>query len=141
MGDLMSTIKANDLTNTTGGIPTVKGQRLIPTAWVNFDGTAVGSTSGTVAIRDSENVSSITDNGVGDYTANFSTAMANANYAPSFNSATGSLNTYIHITDFGTPATGSIQFKTKYHNSSSDTGSGTAADYAYISVIILGGQA
>ena len=72
----MSTIKANDLTNVTGGIPTVKGQRLIPTAWVNFDGT------GTVAIRDSENVSSITDLGTGAYRVNFATNMANANYCP-----------------------------------------------------------
>ena len=75
MGDyLMSLIKANDLTNVTGGIPTVKSQQLIPTAWVNFNGI------GTVAIRDSENVSSITDNGTGDYSLNFSTAMANADY-------------------------------------------------------------
>lgn len=44
-------------------------------AWVNFDGT------GTVAIRASGNVSSITDNGTGDYTVNFTTAMADANYA------------------------------------------------------------
>jgi hypothetical protein len=76
MGDyLMSLIKANNITNTTGGIPTVKGQKLIPTAWVNFNGT------GTVAIRDSENVSSITDNGTGHYSINFSVAMANTNYA------------------------------------------------------------
>jgi hypothetical protein len=44
-------------------------------AWVNFNGT------GTVAIRASYNVSSITDNGTGDYTVNFTTAMADANYA------------------------------------------------------------
>jgi hypothetical protein len=44
-------------------------------AWVNFNGT------GTVAIRASGNVSSITDNGVGDYTVNFATAMVDANYA------------------------------------------------------------
>jgi hypothetical protein len=44
-------------------------------AWVNFNGT------GTVAIRASGNVSSITDNGVGDYTVNFTTAMSDANYA------------------------------------------------------------
>lgn len=44
-------------------------------AWVNFNGT------GTVAIRASGNVSSITDNGTGDYTVNFSTAMADANYS------------------------------------------------------------
>lgn len=44
-------------------------------AWVNFNGT------GTVAIRASGNVSSITDNGTGDYTVNFTTAMPNANYS------------------------------------------------------------
>jgi hypothetical protein len=44
-------------------------------AWVNFNGT------GTVAIRASYNVSSITDNGTGDYTVNFTTAMTDANYS------------------------------------------------------------
>ena len=44
-------------------------------AWVNFNGT------GTVAIRASYNVNSITDNGTGDYTVNFTTAMVDANYA------------------------------------------------------------
>jgi hypothetical protein len=44
-------------------------------AWVNFNGT------GTVAIRASGNVSSITDNGTGDYTINFTTAMPDADYA------------------------------------------------------------
>ena len=43
-------------------------------AWVNFNGT------GTVAIRASGNVSSITDKGVGHYTVNFSTAMPDINY-------------------------------------------------------------
>lgn len=46
-------------------------------AWVNFNGT------GTVAIRASGNVSSITDNGTGDYTVNFTTAMPDANYSMS----------------------------------------------------------
>jgi len=44
-------------------------------AWVNFKGTD------TVTIRASGNVSSITDNGAGDYTINFTTAMSDANYA------------------------------------------------------------
>ncbi len=44
-------------------------------AWVNFNGT------GTVAIRSSYNVSSITDNGTGIYTVNFATALSDANYA------------------------------------------------------------
>jgi hypothetical protein len=44
-------------------------------AWVNFNGT------GTVAIRASGNVSSITDNGTGQYTVNFTTAMPDSNYS------------------------------------------------------------
>jgi hypothetical protein len=44
-------------------------------AWVNFNGT------GTVAIRSSGNVTSITDNGTGDYRVNFTTAMSDANYS------------------------------------------------------------
>lgn len=44
-------------------------------AWVNFNGT------GTVAIRSSANVTSITDNAVGDYTVNFTTALVDANYS------------------------------------------------------------
>jgi hypothetical protein len=44
-------------------------------AWVNFNGTS------TVAIRASGNVSSITDNGTGDYTVNFTTAMPDANFS------------------------------------------------------------
>lgn len=47
-------------------------------AWVNFNGT------GTVAIRAGFNVSSITDNGTGNYTVNFATALADANYAAVF---------------------------------------------------------
>lgn len=43
-------------------------------AWVNFNGT------GTVAIRTSYNVSSITDNGVGDYTVNFASGLVDGNY-------------------------------------------------------------
>ena len=53
-----------------GSIATAYGCR----AWVNFNGT------GTVAIRASGNVSSITDRGTGLYTINFTTAMPNANY-------------------------------------------------------------
>jgi hypothetical protein len=54
-----------------GSVATAYGCR----AWVNFNGT------GTVAIRASGNVSSITDNGTGNYTINFTTALPDANYA------------------------------------------------------------
>lgn len=65
----MSTLRVNTLQNTSGvEVYTAK-------AWVNFNGT------GTVAIRASGNVSSITDNGAGDYTINFTVAMVDTNYA------------------------------------------------------------
>lgn len=73
----MSTLRVANL-QSTAGTQTVTQDRLYrgaATAWVNFNGT------GTVAIRDNYNVSSITDNGVGDYTVNFTTALANANYS------------------------------------------------------------
>jgi len=64
-------ITAAKLDGAQSGSAPIYGAR----AWVNFNGT------GTVAIRASGNVSSITDNGTGDYTANFTTAMPDGNYA------------------------------------------------------------
>ena len=68
-------VVVSTLNDDTGVLQTQNGMRGIAKAWVNFNGT------GTVAIRDSFNVSSITDNGTGDYTVNFTTAMPNANYS------------------------------------------------------------
>jgi hypothetical protein len=82
-----------------GSVATAYGCR----AWVNFNGT------GTVAIRASGNVSSITDLGVGNYRANFTTAMPDVNY-----SATTGLTSYNLGTDYRYPthitatATGSV---------------------------------
>ena len=61
-------------------------------AWVNFNGT------GTVAIRGSGNVTSITDNGTGDYTINFTTALTDANYAPVVGMRRGTSNNDLRIT-------------------------------------------
>ena len=78
----------------TGGI----NQARVAKAWVNFNGT------GTVAIRSSYNVSSITDNGTGDYDMNFSTAMADSNYCPVSGGPgqAGSHTTCMLITDYTT---------------------------------------
>jgi hypothetical protein len=62
------------LNDDTGVLATQNGMRGIAKAWVNYNGSGA-------AIRNSFNVSSITVNGAGDYTVNFTTAMANANYA------------------------------------------------------------
>lgn len=69
----MSTLRVNNITDTSGGSSSLSVPGAAK-AWVNFNGT------GTVAIRAQLNVSSITDNGVGDYTVNFTNALADANY-------------------------------------------------------------
>ena len=65
-------------------------------AWVNFNGT------GTVAIRASANVSSITDNGVGNYTMNFTNAMPDINYV---GLTGGAYNRYVSTTNADNSAT------------------------------------
>jgi hypothetical protein len=64
----------SDGTNTTSSTNAIMGSAK---AWVNFNGT----TSSPSTIRGSFNVSSVTKNGTGDYTVNFTTALADANYA------------------------------------------------------------
>jgi hypothetical protein len=102
-------------------------------AWVNFDGT------GTVAIRGSGNVSSITDNGTGDYTVNFTTAMPDANYAwtasgnENTNLTTNSTPTYKTITTYQIAA--SLRFLSFFN--SRPTGSTYSNGVADMSLITL----
>jgi len=73
----MSTLRVSTLAN-QGGTQSTAIENAIngsAKAWVNFNG------AGTVAIRASYNVSSITDNNTGDYTVNFTNAFADANYS------------------------------------------------------------
>ena len=78
-------------------------------AWVNFDGT------GTVAIRASGNVSSITDNGTGTYTVNITNAMPDANYSVvlGLNAATdGAFIKLGKSSGIGVPTTSAFQVNT-----------------------------
>lgn len=87
-GTLVNLASTQTLTNKTLTTPNIDSAQFATVsgtapiypcrAWVNFNGT------GTPAIRGSGNVSSLTDNGVGDYTVNFTTAMSDANYSPVF---------------------------------------------------------
>lgn len=73
---------------------TATGEQMVCKAWVNFNGT------GTVAIRDSYNVSSITDLGTGNYRVNYTTNMADGNYSATVSghwSSTGSTTEHWHI--------------------------------------------
>lgn len=99
-------------------------------AWVNFNGT------GTVAILDSNNVTSITDNGVGDYTINFTIAMSSANYAWS-QSCKGNVASTASFTigqdDGDAKSTTALQIRAKFVSSSVTE----YRDYASISVNVF----
>jgi hypothetical protein len=94
-------------------------------AWVNFDGT------GTVAIRASGNVSSITDNGTGDYTVNFTTAMPDANY-----SVVGTCRGQNDV-DANSTITGSGTLATTTARISTKNGANAAVDSSAVNVAVF----
>jgi len=98
-------------------------------AWVNFNGT------GTVAIRASGNVSSITDNGTGDYTINFTNAMPDANYSFSGFCTSSSSRALIFTDNPITYATGSLRISAGYVNDL--TGSTAKADPNFVNINIF----
>jgi hypothetical protein len=110
------------ITTTTGSAP-YYGAR----AWVNFNG------SGTVSIRASVNVSSISDNGTGDYTVNFSTAMPDANYNISGscgrNGSGANANIMSVADNTSAPTTSAVRINTRGDN-------GTSTDIDLVSVSI-----
>jgi len=86
-----------------GSVATAYGCR----AWVNFNGT------GTPAIRASANVTSITDNGTGDYTVNFTNALPDANYSAISNVDAATANIYSSCIKYGVaPTTSAIRLST-----------------------------
>lgn len=78
----------------------------IAKAWVKFNGT------GTVAIVDDFNVDSITDDGTGDYTITFTTALDSANYVAAGMAGHTSNGGYIRLRNGETPAAGSCKIST-----------------------------
>lgn len=74
-------------------------------AWVNFNGT------GTVAIRASGNVSSITDNGSGSYTVNFATALQDTNYVVNGISRTDGNLSYVTLPSAGVKTTSAVELR------------------------------
>jgi len=125
----MSTIKVDTIKNTSNvEVYTCK-------AWVNFDGTQTAANM----IRASGNVSSITDNGTGDYTVNFATAMADANYSTTAtsgnddptNSGTRDANVLGAVT---APSTTAVRVG---HSYVSSTENRTSIDATYIFVAIF----
>jgi hypothetical protein len=101
-----------DVLNAGGSAP-VYGCR----AWVNFNG------SGVVAIRGSGNVSSITDNGIGDYTINLATALTDVNYSLSLacRNEVNDGDTAINVKRLTTPTSSSVTIQcTRFNNGEQD---------------------
>ena len=121
--DIITAKKLHDVLNANGSAPMYACR-----AWVNFNGT------GTPTIRASGNVSSITDNGVGDYTINFTTAMPDANYSFSgfcnFPTSTAPAGVLSFGNDFSMSA-GSLRVK------AANTTTGVTQDPQYITVSVF----
>jgi hypothetical protein len=112
----MSTIKVTNVQDTSGGSSSTSAEifKGRAKAWVNFDG-AVSSPS----INDDFNVASITDNGTGQYTINFSNALPTANYVVAGTGTWSTLSWGLHVTvDGSTITTSSFKIHTVYTNSS-----------------------
>ena len=101
-------------------------------AWVNFDGTGV-------SIRDSFNISSITDNGLGDYTVNFTNALANSNYSVvgTAEGQTTSNSVNVQYPSSGTQTTSSIRIETPRTRGANE-GDATDFDPPRVSIIVFG---
>ena len=122
-GDLMTIVQSG--ANKSVDHDVLMDDTQICKAWVNFNGT------GTIAIRDDFNVSSITDNGTGDYTVNFTNAMSDANYSISaMGSLVGTDGRQIFEAGIARSAT-SFRINT---NSFSDT----LVDSTYVSIQVYG---
>lgn len=104
----MSTLRVDNITDTSGGSSSLSVPGAAK-AWVNFNGT------GTVAIRAQLNVSSITDNGVGNYTVNFTTALPDTNYCVAGSAddiASSTLGTYFVPHNGTAPTTTAVRIRT-----------------------------
>jgi hypothetical protein len=88
----MSTLNVSNISDGTDTVGTGYVVNGSAKAWVNFNGT------GTAAIRDSFNIASLTDNGTGDYTVNFSNVFSSGDYSAvsqGGRGTTGAVNTLV----------------------------------------------
>ena len=108
--DVNGTVKATAFQGDGSALTGISSGAGSVEAWVNFDGT------GTPSIRDSGNVSSISDNGTGYYTVNFTSSLANASYAVTGMAKKNDSNTDGYISMGGTsvpnPGTGACRVYT-----------------------------
>ena len=121
----MSTLNVSNITDGTDTVETGYVLNGSAKAWVNFNGT------GTIAARDSNNVSSLTDNGTGDYQINISSAMNNSNYYVGESGANNTTSEIRHNNGL-TRTTTAVQIDCRSNNAS------TYVDTAYAGVALQG---
>jgi hypothetical protein len=109
-------------------------QKQICKAWVNFD----GSLSTPITPRAQYNVSSVTKNGTGDYTVNFATAMADANYSVSLATITSSFNDFRPIVQGSTTTSSMTQSSVRVVNTNTTGASSSYQDCVMFSVQVFG---
>jgi hypothetical protein len=126
----MSTIKVTSIQAT--GETASRAVSGVAAAWVNFNGT------GTIASRDSNNVSSLTDSGTGRYDINFSNNTGNANYAYNVTCASTSspFLRQFWVNDVANATSSKVQAQTLY--ASDTSGNGANSDAILVSVTVHG---
>lgn len=97
-------------------------------AWVDFNGT------GTVAIRASGNVSSITDNGAGDYTINFTTEMPDADYVVVGSGQYDTTNVNADVPSIGVRRVSGAKSTTSVRISCANGTTGTDAEFVMVAI-------
>jgi len=132
----MSTLRCTNLQDTSGSNSSttseIKSGRV--KAWVNFNG------QGAVAIRAQFNVSSITDNGTGDYTVNYSPALSDANYVfyGSIVSATSATSIYSYSFISGPASTNQMLHTTSATRFNTTHIDGPTYDHEMVQVAVNG---
>ena len=134
----MSTRKVGTIQNTNGGSSSTPEQILSgrAKAWVNFNGNFGTSpfTEDNGGIRSAFNVSSVTDNGTGDYTVTFASAMSSVNYCPIAWAMRGTSSDSNYLVWQRTaPNVNSINIRSAFNWSSG----GTATNLSYIYVVVF----
>ena len=128
--EMQGVTSAGDITITgEGGSATMQLQQGVAKAWCSLNGT------GTIAVRDSFNTSSITDHSQGVHSVNLQSSMANDTYVPTGSViGTSSDNYYSYVTSDGSNAhlaTGSLRFHIMHYG-------GTSNDLSRVHVCING---
>ncbi len=140
----MSTLKISNIQDTLGNNNSTTEQisQGRAKAWIVFDGGSSSIGTG----DDSYNVSGVTDNGTGDYTIAFSTAMSSANYAvvgmaantvDSFsNEAGGAIRgtSGIHIKGTVAPTASAVRVESRYGASAASNGANADLSLIYVAV-------